>query len=429
MSWLFPSALAIAGLAALAAIALHFIARSRPLAEPLPTARFVPVRPIHARTRSIALSDALLLLLRIAAIATLGAAIAAPVGPARGRVARIIVADRSLDVASISEVRDTVRSAMRDGDVLVALDTIARVTTTAALTAGDGRPASGDGGTNAARGSLSAGLAAAIRAAASLAMRADSIELVLVSPVATDERDSATMRIRESWPGRVRVIRVAAAGPVLAQPRVEVVAGPNDGVQAGLALAGFVGNGGSIRVVRGRVSAGDSVWASRARHVLVHWPASDADAAWPRRPTIDAIGGVTSSTGTLVSRFPRLWTLTGPAVARWADGEPAAVEHRIGDGCIRDVGVLLDDASDVTLRTPFRAFARALLAPCGGFHDSRPVDDATLRALAGSGALAPAAAFRAGITTSSRWTPWLLLVCALLLITEWAVRKSERRLT
>jgi len=419
MTWLFPSALAIAGVAALAAIALHFIARSRPLAEPLPTARFVPVRPIHARTRSIALSDVLLLALRIAAISLLGAAVAAPVGPARGRVARIVVADRSLDVASIAEVRDSARSAMRDGDVLVAFDTLAGVTTIASLSPG----------VSTAHGSLSAGLAAAIRTAASLATRTDSIELVLVSPVGMDERDSATMRIRESWPGRVRVMRVAARPSVLTAPRIQMSAGPNDGVAAGLALAGFVGDGASVRVVRGRVSANDSTWASSAGHVLVHWPASAADAAWPHRDSIDAIGGVTSPTGTLVSRFPRVWTLTGSTVARWSDGEPAAVEHRIGDGCIRDVGVLLDDASDVALRTPFRAFARALVAPCGGVRDTRPLDAAALRALAGSGPLAPASMFRTGIITSSRWTPWLLLLSAILLLAEWSLRKSERRLT
>ena len=57
MSWLLPSALAIGGVAAMAAIALHFIARSRPFAEPLPTARFIPERPIHARISSLVLTD------------------------------------------------------------------------------------------------------------------------------------------------------------------------------------------------------------------------------------------------------------------------------------------------------------------------------------------------------------------------------------
>ena len=75
MTWLVPSALAIAGVAALIAAALHLIARSRPIAEALPTARFIPLRGVHARTRSIAMSDVMLLLLRIAAIATIGAAI------------------------------------------------------------------------------------------------------------------------------------------------------------------------------------------------------------------------------------------------------------------------------------------------------------------------------------------------------------------
>src|SRR5258707_834809 len=71
MNWLIPSALGIAGIAAIVAVALHFIARSRPLAETLPTARFVPDRPIYARTRSFALTDFPLLALRLAAIAAI----------------------------------------------------------------------------------------------------------------------------------------------------------------------------------------------------------------------------------------------------------------------------------------------------------------------------------------------------------------------
>ena len=47
MTWLIPSAIAIAAAASLVAIALHFIARSRPVAEIFPTARFIPQRAIH----------------------------------------------------------------------------------------------------------------------------------------------------------------------------------------------------------------------------------------------------------------------------------------------------------------------------------------------------------------------------------------------
>jgi len=170
MSWLLPSALAIAGVAMLAAIALHFIARSRPLAEALPTARFVPHRPVHARARSIALSDVVLLLVRIATVLALGAAVAGPVfAVAHGRVARVIVVDRSRDVADLGEARDSVRRLRRDGDVLVAFDSVAmRLPSAFAL----------DSLTNSeVRGSLSAALGMSLRVAAELSRRGDSLEL------------------------------------------------------------------------------------------------------------------------------------------------------------------------------------------------------------------------------------------------------------
>src|SRR6185503_6078213 len=98
--------------------------------------------------------------------------------------------------------------------------------------------------------------------------------------------------------------------------------------------------------------AEDSTWARGSGHVLLHWPASDSRADWTHRPSIDASGAVTANGATVVARFPRLWSLQGSTVASWADGEPAAVEHATGEGCIRDIAVLVDDASDVTLRTP-----------------------------------------------------------------------------
>src|SRR6476646_7886094 len=110
MTWVLPSALAIAAIASVALIVAHFIARDRPVAEPFPTARFVPDRRIHARTTSIALSDLLLLLLRIVAVAALGLGIAGPiVAGARGRIARIVLVDRSRSVFSLDELRDSVR--------------------------------------------------------------------------------------------------------------------------------------------------------------------------------------------------------------------------------------------------------------------------------------------------------------------------------
>jgi hypothetical protein len=422
MSWLLPSALIVAGVAALATIALHFIARSRPVAESLPTARFVPHRPVHARARSMALSDVLLLLLRVAAVLVLGAAVAAPVfAAARGRVTRIILADRSRDVADVREARDSVRALLRDGDVLVAFDTAAaRVSGTAI----DSAPVD-------AAGSLSSALAMAIRVAAQISAKSDSIELDVVSPLAVEELDDATLKIRAEWPGRVRVVPLRAPTTNARAPRVESNAAQNDIVLAGLSLAGVLRPSGDVRVVRGHATAADSAWARDSGNVLVHWPVSDSAADWQPRATIDAIGGVTSSSGTLIGRFPRAWTLNGRALARWVDGEPAAVEHSIGRGCIRDVGIVFDPASDITLRAPFRQFVARLLEPCGGIRRTERADSAVIAALAGGSELprfAPATALRDRTTESSSRTPWLLGLGALLLIIELVARRMDRRL-
>jgi hypothetical protein len=419
MTWLLPSALAIGGVAALAAIALHFIARSRPLAEPLPTARFIPQRPIHARTRSIALSDVALLLVRVAALMLLAAAIAGPVvAAARGRIARVVVADRSRDVANVQELRDSVRAVLRAGDVLVAFDS------DAAVVPGLDSLVRVD-----ARGSLSSGLASAVRAGASLATRVDSVELVIVSPLTSAEVDAATAPVRALWPGRARLVRLAPTPvPASAPPRVAAAATGDDPVVAGLSLMGDVAANGNVRLVRTRVAASDSAWARDSGHVLIHWPSQDDNARWPKRATIDAIGGVASDGGVIVARFPRLWVIDGRAIAHWADGEPAAVERPLGGGCIRDVAIVFDPSSDVTLRAPFRAFVRPLLDPCGGARATLPLDGAQAGALTRAGALASSAQLRDRASESSRWTPLLLFAVAALLLLELAMRRSEKRM-
>jgi hypothetical protein len=420
IGWLVPSALAIGAVAAVFVVALHFIARSRPMAEPLPTARFVPQRPVRARTRSIALTDALLLLIRVAAVLAIGAAIAAPVfAAANGRVLRVIAVDRSRAVASAPEVRDSVRAIARAGDVLVLFDSAAAVRAASAL----------DSLTlTRARGSLSAALVAASSAAAGLRAPADSIELVLVSPALAEEVDDATTHVAASWPGRIRLVRVNGADTAsAAMPRWNVLATRDDAVAAGLSLMAPSDSNAPVRVVRGKPTTADSVWARDSGHVLVHWPAADSGIVGQPRDAIDAIGGVSTATGTMIGRFPRLWVLDGTPIARWADGSVAAVEHATGDGCIRDIGVLLDEASDITLRAPFRRFVGALLAPCGGVRDFTPLDSTRVAALIGRGPLALASAVRDRGRQSSRWSIWLLLFGAALLIVELAVRRTETR--
>jgi hypothetical protein len=224
------------------------------------------------------------------------------------------------------------------------------------------------------------------------------------------------------------LVPVAAANYRPTTPRVEISGAANGAIVAGLSIMGVVvpPGTGTIRLVRGRLTAADSVWAGETGHVVLHWPTSDGETDWQPRASIDAIGGVTSGAATVVARFPRLWHLDGDAVARWADGEPAAVEHALGGGCVRDVAILIDQASDLTLREPFQRFARSLLAPCGGAWDVAPADATVRASLAGAGPLAIAAAMRDPSVDSSRWTPWLLVLGALLLTAEMALRRSER---
>jgi hypothetical protein len=410
---------AIGGVAAAVTIALHFIARSRPLAEPLPTARFIPQQALQARARSIALSDLLLLVMRVIAIVALTAGAAGPVLSSRGRVLRVVAVDRSRGVASAAELLDSVRTYARAGDGFVVFDS-------AALRSA---PSLDSLVATSAHGSLSAGIASAIRVAAHDAEKVDSVEVVLVSPLTREEIDDATFKIRDTWPGRIRTVRVAARGEQSGAARVEVVAGTNDAVAAGLSLTRANAQGAAtVRLLRTRPTATDSAWARAAGHTLVLWPDGPSSATWPLATTTDTIGGVATESGTLVATFPRIWKLDGAAVARWSDGTPAAIEAKVGAGCIRDVGILIDGASDITLHAPFRSFVSALVQPCGGIVDSRALTSAQLTALAGPARLAPAALLRDPATQVSHATPWLLAIGALLLIAELAVRRGSRKL-
>jgi hypothetical protein len=214
--------------------------------------------------------------------------------------------------------------------------------------------------------------------------------------------------------------------PEVARPAGAVNA--DDPVVAGLALAGYLGSAGSVRLIRGRVSAADTAWA-RGGGAVLHWPASDSAALWPKRSTIDAVGAVATAAGVVVARLPRLWSPSiaagGTVLARWVDGEPAASEHRVGAGCIRDVSVLIDPASDVTLRSSFARFVAPLVEPCGGLRRTTPSAGA-MRIIAGTGPLATTAALRGREDSSSSGAPWLIALGVLALAIALVVRRPAR---
>ena len=438
MSWLAPAAWILGGVALAALVAAHLLSRQRPEPRVLPTARFVPERALRVTSRGIALSDVLLLLLRGAAVLALVAAFAGPVfARSRGRVARVLALDRSRVVASASGAADSARAYLRDGDALVTFDSAAVVTTAGARGALDSLAIAG------ARGSLSAALAAAMREGARLAREADSVRLVIVSPLAAEEMDAATSRLRAAWPGRIELVRVVPVPDDSLSPgalELQGVSGGSDpdadGIIAGLRLAALRPRGGTVRVRRSAPDARDSLWARERGHVLVHWPALDASpVGWRARESVDTVGAVAMVGGAraVVAPVVRRWRLSGAVVARFADGEPAIVDHSVGEGCVRDVAIGIDPVSDLPLRPEFRTIAAAIARPCGGVPTSEatPVSSSMLAVLAGDGPLATAAALRSGGAGSrpaesrSAFQAPLLALALILLGAEWWARRER----
>ena len=415
MSFLAPFWLGAAGAAALGAVALHFIATQRPPAAPLPTAHFVPQGDSRASSRAARPTDLLLLVLRCAALLLLGAAFAGPVTRATGTpLARVIVADRSR--GALADVRDSAAALVRPGDALVLFDSSATVI---AAGAPDSLRALTAART---RGSLSAALVGARRAAAGLARRADSVELVIVSPLTADEIDAASAAAFAEWPGRTRLVRTAAARPT-ASAIMFVSSDPDDALRPPIAaLNAATGPGATalpVRVVRLPPHAADSA-AARAGAAIVLWPHGAAVAP--------SAQGLWAGKATLVAPLERIALATtagSRVVARWADGSPAAIEQPLGLGCVRTVGVGVPATGDITLQPSFMAVARALFAPCAAARVFASAPDSTVRQFGRAGPAATAAAVRS-TDESTPLSPWLIGAALLLLVGELFVRRGSQ---
>ncbi|NUS46754.1 MAG: hypothetical protein HOQ15_04085, partial [Gemmatimonadaceae bacterium] len=209
MSFLAPWALVIGGLAAAGAVLLHLVARQRPAAYLFPTTRFIPDRRTLVSRVVRRPRDPVLLALRVGLLLSAAAAFARPVlTSSRQPRARVVMLDRSRAVASPAQALAQARSFISEGVSvrMIAFDTAATLVPDAAgldSLAADSRP-------RAAMGSLTAALVAAERAASSLGATADTIELLVVSPIAAGELDAATDSVRARWPGRITLVRVAA---------------------------------------------------------------------------------------------------------------------------------------------------------------------------------------------------------------------------
>ena len=412
MTFLAPWALAIAGLAAAGVVALHLVALQRPASYLLPTARFIPDQRTLVSRVATRPRDLLLLVLRVLLMLFAGAAFARPVlSPSRGTVARIVLLDRSRSVANAADAVARARALSSGGAAVtvIAFDTVASVLAVDAWDSVAAAPRSNS------RGSLTTALVAARRASASLAQRADSIQLELVSPLATAEFDAGTNRARSAWPGSMRVDRVALRQDTLSGWRLDRPLAVSD--QLGPAMASVRSAPGArvTRLVRGAPTVADSAFA-RAGGTVVRWDT----AAAPRLAT----EGLSLGDDVIVAALGRMAIgRTGLVVARWADGTRAAEELVVGKGCMREVGILLPAAGDIALHPPFQRIARALMTPCGVETADIAADASVVTRLAGAGSgAAPANALRLDDERPSPLARWLLAAAIACAIAELIVR-------
>ena len=227
-----------------------------------------------------------------------------------------------------------------------------------------------------ARGSLSAALVAAHRAMIAVTAGRERTELILVSPAVREEVDSATSPLLALWQGQVRYVRVAVADPPMT-PSVLVRAIGDDPIAAVLSrgphpLARVPAESREpshgIRIVRTSPTSGDSLWARDSGGVLVIWPVDASGLT--RRPTLDTQNAIAAGSNVVVASFARTHQpRPGRVLVRWNDGEAAATERPLGNGCIREVAIPVDPVGDVALRESFRGVVGALTEPCGGARD------------------------------------------------------------
>jgi hypothetical protein len=310
-----------------------------------------------------------------------------------------------------------VRALLADGGLshLILFDTTATLTSHAVAALDSAARAA----PSTASGSLSAALIAARRAATLIAADADSVELVLVSPVTAAEADAAFDSVRGQWPGAITVSRVAAradstSGWSLERslPIDDVLGPAMSGVRVGAMPS-------AVRLRRAALDARDSAFA-RAGGTVVHWDTTGAS-----RPAANAIA---MGDDVVVATLGRTAPLaSGHVTARWADGSAAAVQQELGQGCVRQVGIDVPIVGDLPLRPGFQRLVRGLMAPCRASAPNALVSESALIRLKGQGAAARGEALAGEIRRPAPVVPWLLALALLCAVAELVVRGHTRR--
>jgi len=350
----------------------------------------------------------------------------------------VILADVSRSARDSSAIRDSVRAFYRDGDAVVVFDSSARLVSN---NVGD---TIGALGPTSRCGNLSAALIAALRAGSSLRDRVDSLELVIVSPFAREELDAATDSIRRLWPGTARLVRVgvSATDTAAVTGNLEISADASDPLTVTVALARkrVTGNGQratgngerateSGLIDRSSIQTARPVTSSPGGGPLIEWPGSSRPRFAVQRAVRDTVGGVMAGEAIVVSAFERRWSFPpdslrgAEVIARWVDGEPAAIEKPDGAGCVRSVAVPVSPVGDFVIRNDFVRFVASLSRPCSQITSLAPADPNAIASLEGKGGLAPREAFQPLTDVRSELAPWLFALALAAAIAELLVRR------
>jgi len=427
MSFLAPGFLYAAMAVAAAIVALHFIVTRQPRSSILPTARFVPDTRATTVASAPRPSDLLPMMLRVLTVLAAGAALAKPVlTPSRRAEARVILVDVSRSAIDSTAMRDGARKVYRDGDGLVLFDSSARVI------AGNPRDTLGALRPTSRRGNLSAAFIAALRAGSSLRDRADSLELVVISPFAKEELDAATDSIRKLWPGRARLLSIGgqASDTLGRTDNLQMTADASDPLAITAALAR---NDVKSAALISRLSGGGTQsGAPSSSAPLIEWPVSERPPGAIPRASVDIVGGVSTGTARVIAAFERRWSYPpdslrrATVIARWVDGEPAAIERASGAACIRSVAIPVTSVGDLVIRKDFVAFVTDLSRACAQVTALIPADPSAVARLTGSGGLAPRTAFQPRTDSRSLLAPWLLVLAIAAAVAELFVRRRAR---
>ena len=431
MSLLAPGYLfASLGVAA-AIIALHFIVTRQPRAAILPTARFVPDTPATTVAPATRPSDLLLMALRVLLILAAGAGLAKPVfKTSRGAQARVILVDVSRSARDSIAIRDSVRALWRRQDAVVLFDSSTRtVVGNVADTLERLAPTSK-------RGNLGAALISALRAGSSLRDRADSLELVVVSPFAREEFDAATDTIRALWPGGARLVIAGRSAEDTAGSvgKLAISTDASDALAVTVGIARSRSTNSAL-IDRGvSKSSPEGVGPPRgSNEILIEWPASTRPRFAVPRKVVDTVGGIIAGDARVVASFARQWSFPpdslrgAEVIARWVDGAAAAVERVAGTGCTRSVAIPVTPVGDLVIRHEFVRLVSTLSGPCAWRRALIPADPAVVAKLAGKGGFAPREAFQPLSDARSDFAPWLFALALAAAIVELFVRRRRRR--